>query len=98
MEVEVCGGTPQQNTTTKTTNNMEREIGETFKVGSDTYECCAAEGESCNGCDFVNCSGSTENYDLFGYCSAPWRSDEKNVIFRRISHDDTLPELEQIIF
>ena len=64
---------------------MERKIGEIFEFGGEWYQC--VEGETiCSECDLRNiiCQRDTSINNPFKECSGNYRTDKKNIIFKKL--------------
>ena len=65
---------------------MERKIGSKFEYEGVTLEVLEGKRDSCEGCYFGNhryCRFEDLIYTT-GLCSALWRKDKKDIIFRQI--------------
>ena len=64
---------------------MERKIGEIFEYNGEWYQC--VEGETiCSECDLRNiiCQRDTSINNPFKECSGNYRTDKKNIIFKKL--------------
>ena len=66
---------------------MERKIGEIFEYNGEWYQC--VESDNCGECSpfTTECSSGTKSdlaYKVFGKCSKTRRSDNKQVIFKKL--------------
>ena len=65
---------------------MERKVGETFMCRGTTFVVAEGDNETCTGCCLKE-----EDCRLYnvGYCSSIYRSDGKNVIFKKSNNMET---------
>ena len=65
---------------------MERKVGETFMCRGTTFVVAESDNETCTGCCLKE-----EDCRLYnvGYCSSIYRSDGKNVIFKKSNNMET---------
>lgn len=65
---------------------MERKVGETFMCRGTTFVVAEGDNETCTGCCLKE-----EDCHLYnvGYCSSIYRSDGKNVIFKKSNNMET---------
>lgn len=64
---------------------MERKIGEIFEYNGEWYQC--VEGKTiCSECDLRNiiCQRDTSINNPFKECSGNYRTDKKNIIFKKL--------------
>ena len=71
----------------KSIKDMERKIGEIFEYNGEWYQC--VESDNCGECSpfTTECSSGTKSdlaYKVFGKCSKTRRSDNKQVIFKKL--------------
>lgn len=62
-----------------------KEIGEIFKMGDIQFICNESLDGSCDGCAFATLTECAKFIPYAGHCSAIYRRDNKNVIFRLIN-------------
>ena len=64
---------------------MERKIGEIFEYNGAWYQCVKDDYPfNCNECCFYNRGDKKCSEELTGYCSSGYRSDGKEIIFKKL--------------
>ena len=64
---------------------MERKIGEIFEYNGAWYQCVKDDYPfNCNECCFYNRGDKKCSEELTGYCSSGYRSDWKEIIFKKL--------------
>lgn len=64
---------------------MERKIGEVFEYNGEWYQCVKDDFPfNCQKCCFYNGADKECSAELIGYCSSEFRSDEKEIIFKKL--------------
>lgn len=64
---------------------MERKIGEVFEYNGEWYQCVKDDYPfNCRKCCFYNEADKICSEELTGYCSSEFRSDEKEIIFKKL--------------
>ena len=77
---------------------MERKIGEIFEYNGEWYQC--VESDSCGECDLRNiiCQRDTSINNPFKECSGNYRTDKKNIIFKKLEKVGEPYELDGYLF